>query len=48
MKHAAYMMQKNFFNLENKKNIYENCWYNLEKKILYDVSRLDLETYNYE
>gem|GEM_PF-6322178 len=48
MKHWAYILQKNFFDLHNPKNIYEQCVYNTEKKILYDVKRLDLETYNYE
>ncbi len=48
MKHHVYILQKNFFNLENSKNEYEDCFYNLKKKILYNASRIDLETYDYE
>ena len=48
LKHLAYILQKNFFKLENPKNIYEDCLYDTNKRLLYDVSRLDLETYNYE
>ena len=46
-KSFVYTYQKNFFNLSNPKNIYENCAYDLESKKLIDFNRIDLETYNY-
>jgi hypothetical protein len=48
LKQHIYLLQKNFFKLENKQNKYENCRYNLEWKKLYDAMKIDLEKYNYE
>lgn len=48
LKWHAYLLQKNFFKLENPKSKYENCFYNVEKRVLYDTTRMDLKTYNYE
>lgn len=39
----AYLYQKNFFKLSNKKNRYENHFYDLESKKLYDFMQLDLQ-----
>ena len=39
-----YLFQKNFFKLSNTKNIYENSFYDLVDKKLYDYTRVDLET----
>jgi len=39
-----YLHKENFFELENLKNKYENSWYDLEEKKLYDFERVDLET----
>lgn len=47
-KHLIYMYQQNFFELENIKNKYQNCFYDLEAKKLYDFDRVDLETLIYE
>jgi hypothetical protein len=38
-----YFFQKNWFKLENPKNKYENCYYDLEEQKLYNYDRLDLE-----
>ncbi len=46
LKAHIYLHQKNFFKLENAKNKYQNSWYDLHEKKLYDFDRIDLETYN--
>ena len=40
-----YLHQKNFFKYKNKKNIYENSYYDLEVKKRYDYDTIDLETF---
>jgi hypothetical protein len=40
-----YLYQKNFFNLKNPENIYENSFYDLDKQILYDFLKIDLRTF---
>lgn len=47
-KHFIYIMQQNFFKLTDDKNAYAQNYYNLTNKKLYDFTRIDLETYNYE
>jgi hypothetical protein len=42
-----YLYQYNPLGLKNQVNVYENCYYDLEKKLLYDYSRLDIETFNF-
>lgn len=44
LKSEIYIFQKNPFKLSNPENKYENCYYDLDKKILYDYTRVDLET----
>lgn len=39
-----YLQQKNPFDLEAEDNKYENCYYDLKNKVLYDFDRVDLET----
>lgn len=48
LKTLAYFYQKNIFGLNNTGNEYENCFYDLKSKKLYDFSKLDLKTWNYE
>jgi len=36
------LFQKNPLNLSNPKNPYENCYYDLEGKVLYDYTRMDI------
>ncbi len=48
LKSLAYFYQKNIFGLSNTGNEYENCFYDLESKKLYDFGRLDLSIWNYE
>lgn len=38
----VYLFRKNPLNLSNRKNPYENCYYDLEGKILYDYSRMEI------
>lgn len=44
LKAHIYLHQQNFFKLKNPQNKYENSWYDLEEKRLYDFLRVDLET----
>ncbi len=44
----VYLFQKNFFRLENRDNIYENCYYDLSDKKLYDYTRVELENIKFE
>ncbi|MBT4349256.1 hypothetical protein HOD19_00535 [bacterium] len=44
LKAHIYLHQKNFFKLDNPKNVYQDSWYDLEGKKLYDYKKIDLET----
>jgi hypothetical protein len=44
LKSQIYLFQKNFFGFHNEKNKFENCFYDLEEKKLYDFSRIDLDS----
>ncbi len=44
----VYLHQKNFFDLHNTENIYENSWYDAQNKKLYDYDRLDIETFDFK
>ena len=44
LKSEFYFYQKNFFNLQNKENDYENSYYDLNEKKLYNYDKLDLKT----
>ncbi|MFB6225823.1 MAG: hypothetical protein ABEJ02_00550 [Candidatus Paceibacteria bacterium] len=43
----VYLHQQNPFGLECEENKFENSYYDLENKILYDYNRLDLETMDF-
>jgi hypothetical protein len=45
LKSEIYLFQKNPLDLSNPKNPYENCYYDLDGKILYDYNRINLDTY---
>lgn len=47
LKSEVYLYQKNPCELSNPNNKYENCYYDLSDKILYDYSRLDIETFDF-
>ncbi len=47
LKSEVYLFQKNPLNFSNPKNLYENCYYDLEGNILYDYSRLDIDTFDF-
>lgn len=44
LKSQIYLYQKNFFSLTNRKNKFEDCFYDLEEKKLYDFNKIDLKT----
>ena len=44
LKSQIYLIQTNIFGYHNNKNKFENCFYDLENKKLYDFSRIDLDT----
>ena len=46
LKSQIYLSQINLFKFHNKKNKFENSFYDLEEKKLYDFSRVDLDTYH--
>ncbi|MFB6246023.1 MAG: hypothetical protein ABEI74_00310 [Candidatus Pacearchaeota archaeon] len=48
LKSQIYLTHKNLFGFENEKNKYENCFYDLEQKKLYDFDRVVLESLNLE
>lgn len=41
----VYLFQKNFFKLKNPLNKFENSFYDLEEKKLYDYDKIDLELF---
>ncbi|MDO8492184.1 MAG: hypothetical protein Q7S34_00895 [bacterium] len=43
----VYIYKKNLFNLINSKNKYENHFYDLEEKKLYDLTKIDIESFNF-
>lgn len=43
LKSQIYLYQKNFFNLTNRKNKFEDCFYDLEESKLYDFNKIDLK-----
>jgi len=45
LKAHIYLHQKNFFKLENPKNKYQDSWYDLEEKKLYDFKKINLEEF---
>lgn len=47
LKSETYLYQLNPLKLHNKKNKYENCYYDLAGKKLYDFNRIDLETFDF-
>jgi len=40
----AYLYQKNPFGYHNKHNLYENSFYDLEQKLLYDNMKVDIDS----
>jgi hypothetical protein len=44
LKSEIYLFQKNIFKLKNPKNKYENSYYDLKNKLLYDYDNVDLKT----
>ena len=43
----VYLHQQNFFDLHNKKNEYENSWYDALNKKLYEFDRFDINTFDF-
>lgn len=42
----VYLHQKNLLKVKSN-NVYENCWYDLEARKLYEFDRLDIETFDF-
>jgi len=47
LKSEVYLFQLNPLNLSNPKNKFENSFYDLQNKILYDYSRIDIDTFDF-
>lgn len=47
LKSEVYLFQKNPLKLSNPKNQFQNSFYDLEGKTLYDYTRLDIENFNF-
>ncbi len=43
----VYIVQKNIFSMDNQKNVYQNAWYDLLHKKLYQFERLDIDTFDF-
>ena len=43
----VYLHQQNFFSLHNNKNMYQDSWYDILNKKLYDYKRLDIDTFDF-
>lgn len=48
LKSEVFLFQENPYKLENPKNKYQNCCYDLIEKKLYDFERLNIDTFNFE
>jgi len=48
LRSEVYLIQKNPLNLSNPKNQYENCFYDLERKLLYDYTQMDIDTFDFK
>jgi hypothetical protein len=48
LKSEVLLFQLNPLKLSNPDNKFENHYYDLEEKVLYDYSRLDIKTFNFE
>lgn len=46
LKSQIYLIQNDIFGFDNKKNKFQNSFYDLEEKLLYDFNKIDLETLN--
>lgn len=47
LKSEVYLFQTNPLKLSNPKNKYENCFYDLEGKKLYDYTKIELSSFNF-
>lgn len=47
LKSEVYLFQLNPLNLSNPKNKFEHSFYDLQHKILYDYSRIDIDTFDF-
>ena len=43
----VYLLQNNLMSIDNPKNIYQNAWYDLSVKKLYEFERLDIDTFDF-
>jgi hypothetical protein len=43
-----YLHQQNYFQLDNSKNIFQNSWYDVLNRKLYDFDRLEIDTFDFD
>jgi hypothetical protein len=43
-----WLHQQNYFQFDNSKNIFQNSWYDVLNRKLYDFDRLDIDTFNFD
>jgi hypothetical protein len=43
----VHLHQQNYFQLDNPRNIFQNSWYDVLNRRLYDFDRLDIETFDF-
>jgi hypothetical protein len=43
-----YLHQQNYFQLDNSKNLFQNSWYDVLNRKLYDFDRVEIDTFNFE
>jgi hypothetical protein len=43
-----YLHQQNYFQFDNSKNIFQNSWYDVLNRKLYDFDRLDIDSFNFD
>jgi hypothetical protein len=43
-----WLHQENCFQLDNSKNIYQNSWYDVVNRKLYDFDRLEIESFDFD
>lgn len=48
LKSEAYLYQKNLLGLKNTQNKYESCYYDLSGKTLYDLNKIDIDSFDFQ
>jgi hypothetical protein len=43
-----YLHQQNYFRLDNSRNVFQNSWYDVASRKLYEFDRLDIDSFNFD